>query len=169
MSDTHEIETHGVRMPNGRHAGERITRVPQSYLRWMIRANHQLADTAQAELERRGSRMPPIEASSHAIDRASQRCLKVWKQTRDGDEGLCTWLCRLGAEALAKAEGAETTHYAGMRWTFKYDGGWPVIVTVARLNRNTPSRQGVERIERQKGKRRKPKPEPEPVKGGLDA
>ena len=49
------INTHGMVIGFGKHKGELYTRVPVSYLFWMVNVEHQDAATAQAEIDRRGS------------------------------------------------------------------------------------------------------------------
>lgn len=44
-----QISTHGIRLEFGRHKGKLLTRVPVSYLRWMINANTQQAGVAREE------------------------------------------------------------------------------------------------------------------------
>lgn len=128
-----ELSTHDFMMPNGKHKGERITRVPVSYLKWMVREKHSIADYAQAELDRRGTVTPDIEISGHAIDSASLRIRKIWHESRGGDEGLHAWLCRMAKSALEHGEdrGAKVA-YGGVLWVFDQDGEWPLLKTVMR-------------------------------------
>ncbi|MEA3537640.1 MAG: hypothetical protein U9R73_00755 [Pseudomonadota bacterium] len=129
---TPEINTHGYRMAHGRHHGELITRVPVSYLKWMIRERHTEAKYAQAELDRRGTVTPEIEISGHAIDSASLRVRKIWHETRGKDEGLHAWLCRMAVQA--RAEGVpkgDKIEFGGVLWVFT-EGEWPLLKTVMR-------------------------------------
>lgn len=87
MSETTELNTHGVRLDFGKHSGELITRVPVSYLKWMVRNGTKSSDLAAAELERRGTQTPEVEVSGHAIDRASLNCRKTWHETRNEARG----------------------------------------------------------------------------------
>lgn len=125
------------RMTNGRHKGELITRVPLPYLKWMINIRHDDAANAEAELKRRGSSVPDIEVSGHAIDRASLRIRKIWHQDRlrmpfhSSEEGLYSWLARRGFEAYGMVKpGEEKAIHIGVEWTFQMDGIWPVIKSV---------------------------------------
>lgn len=131
-------------MPNGRFRGERITRVPVSYLKWMVNSGHDEAPRAEAELKRRGTCTPTLEISGHAIDRASLRCLKQWKETRRKDEGLHAWLARMSAEALAQgiphAGEPGRIRYGGLSFRFTTDGVWPVLKTV--MPQKAPARSG---------------------------
>lgn len=120
-------------MPNGRHEGERITRVPVAYLKWMVNVKHSYAAHAEAELKRRGTVTPELEVSGHAIDRASLTCLSRWRETRNDGEGLHAWLCRMAAEALQ----CGTPHknpgryaWKGVSFRFELDLCWPVLKTV---------------------------------------
>ena len=98
MSDPN---THHWLMPNGRHKGKRITRVPVSYLKWMINARHQYEEYAQAELNRRGTVTPELEVSGHAIDAASTIPPSATNATSNGGTGVwpvscsdCVWRSR---------------------------------------------------------------------------
>lgn len=116
----------------GRHRGERWTRLPVSYLKWLVNAGARHADRAQAELDRRGTTTPDLDVSNHAIDRASLRCRKIWHETRG--EGLASWLCRMAAEARehGTAQGDDRWLYKGMILVFEESGAWPVLKTVMR-------------------------------------
>lgn len=129
-----EINTHDMIVDFGKHKGERYTRLPVSYLRWMVNENHSRADIAAAELQRRGTTLPDMDISGHAIDRASQHCLKIWKATARQDEGLHAWLCRMAADALEKGDvlADGKIAFAGMKFAFEKDGVWPVLKTVMR-------------------------------------
>lgn len=125
--------THGYRMANGKHRGELITRVPVSYLKWMVRERHSEAAYAAAELDRRGTVTPDIEISGHAIDSASLRCRKIWHETRNEGEGLHAWLCRMAATALESGEAhGDKILFNGMLFAFERDGEWPLLKTVMR-------------------------------------
>ena len=123
-------------LKTGRHKNEPITRVPVSYLRWMVNINHDQGVEAEEELKRRGSILPTMEISGHALDRASQRLLSVWLETREGQEGLYTWLLKKAQKALKEGavEEAHTRIVDGVRFVFEMDNKWPVIKSVM-LNR----------------------------------
>jgi len=129
-----DINTHNLRVDFGKHAGELYTRLPVSYLKWMVNVSHSRAEIAKAELERRGTVTPDLEVSGHAIDRASLSCRKIWHETRGGDEGLHAWLVRMAAEALEKADVDDKGRHQhnGMLLAFEQDGNWPVLKTVMR-------------------------------------
>lgn len=131
------IDTHNLIVDFGKHKGERWTRLPVSYLRWL--ANQPLDPAmgdknkkiAQAELERRGTTVPTeLEISGHAIDSASLRVRKIWHETRNQDEGLHSWLYRLGSLALKEANGEEAIVYLGIKWVFVYGDFYPTLKTV---------------------------------------
>ena len=122
-------------MSTGRHAGERITGVPVSYLRWMLNAGHDMADKASEELERRGTVVPDMEISPHAINRASLLCWRTWHRTRPEGEGLHAWLLRVTREAIDRDErrgedGSKLYHPAGLKLVVNPGEAWPVLVTV---------------------------------------
>lgn len=122
------INTHNLVIGFGKHKGERWTRLPLSYLRWL--ANETQGDSKQlalSELERRGTTIPQtLEVSGHAIDRASQ-ITKDWQ-----DVGVHSWLLRLGEEALAENYGKEEVFHKGYKWVFTYGDYYPVLKTIMR-------------------------------------
>lgn len=127
------INTHGMVCDFGKHRGTLYTRLPVSYLTWMINVGHSRKDIARAELDRRGTVTPDLDVSGHAIDRASVQCRKIWYQTRKHDnEGLHAWLCRISAEAMAAAPPDEEgrCYIHGMKLVFETDTEWPVLKTV---------------------------------------
>ena len=124
--------TEGFRLTNGKHKGELITRVPASYLFWMVRVVHQHSGEAQAELDRRGTVIPQIEVSGHAIDRASQRLLVYWKESRVEEEGLHAWLSRLAWDAWqhGKTTAEDRRTHKGVTYVFEHSGAYPVLQSV---------------------------------------
>lgn len=117
-------------MPNGKHVGEPITRVPVGYLSWMVNSGHTFAAQAEAELRRRGTVTPSLDVSGHAIDRASLRLLKKWQKTASKDEGIHAWLVRNAEAAWRYGAPASEIEYAGIRFVFEVAGRWPVLKTV---------------------------------------
>jgi hypothetical protein len=126
------MNTHNIICDFGRHNGMLYTRMPISYLKWMIQSGHSKAEIAKAELNRRGTVTPNLEVSGHAIDRASLNCRKIWHETaRNNDEGLHAWLVRICEESLSKCKPDEENiiFYNGMKLIFEH-GEWPVLKTV---------------------------------------
>jgi len=114
----------------GRHRGLPYTRVPVSYLRWMINCNHPEKNLAEEELKRRGSVFPNVEISGHAIDRVSLRCLDIWQAAHRENEGIHAWLVRICEEALKKPlHQKRRIHHMGLVLIFEYEGSWPVLKT----------------------------------------
>jgi len=133
-----EINTHNLRVDFGeKHRGKRYTRLPVSYLKWMVRCNHTRKPIAEAELQRRGTTTPDMDISGHAIDRISLVCLKKWQETSNKDEGLNSWIVRMCKEALSKStpDDEGRIHYNGMRLVFEMDEEWPVLKTVMRKDK----------------------------------
>ena len=124
--------THNVVCDFGRHKGTLYTRMPVSYLKWMVNSGHSRVRFAEAELQRRGTTTPDLDISGHAIDRASLSCRKTWHETRGKDEGLHAWLCRVAREALdaGKVNGKGRHVHLGIQFAFEMDGVWPVLKTV---------------------------------------
>lgn len=126
------LDTHHVRINYGKHKGELLTRLPLSYLRWMVNENAPMADYAKAELDRRGNTMPTVELSGHAIDRASLRVRKIWHQTRGKDEGLYSWLTRMVHEAQERGTKVDEGNYLynGMKLSIAQGEEFPTLKTV---------------------------------------
>src|SRR5687767_10815733 len=112
---TPEINTHDLLVTFGKHKGERWTRLPIGYLKWLVNEHEKLKnfpdaelhrDIALAELKRRGTVLEStMKISKHAIDRASLNCRGIWKETRkDDNEGLNSWLERMANEALESSD-----------------------------------------------------------------
>ena len=116
----------------GKHEGTPITRVPVSYLRWMVNNNTRQADQARVELKRRGSTFPRLEISGHAIDRASQRLLETWQSKRKKGEGLHSWLVRMVEKALKGGVVSDgKIKFRGIVFVFDHSTvEWPVLMTV---------------------------------------
>lgn len=135
-----DIDTHHVTIEFGRHKGDRFTRLPVSYLKFMINNQTQQCDLAQAELNRRGiTELPDLELSSHAIDKASYRLVRAWQSNRrkigrTNQEGLYTWLMRISADALQDPvldrEGRYLHRDSGVILVFEKDCQWPILKTV---------------------------------------
>lgn len=129
-------DTHNLIVGFGKHKGERWTRVPISYLKWILNEMPETAEAhviAKAELERRGDTMPKgIEISNHAIDKASLRVRKRWHEDRGQDEGLYSWLVRIGGEALESVGGeqVERIKFKGCVLVFTHGNHFPTIKTV---------------------------------------
>ena len=140
MSDTHnEI------VDFGRHKGTCYTRLPVSYLKWMVNISHSRVELAAAELARRGTTTPELDVSGHALDRASLHCRDLWKETRklggpgQDPEGIHSWLCRMAADALKSGvrDNKDRLYYKGMIFAFEDQEElvWPVLKTVMREKR----------------------------------
>lgn len=144
------INTHGLVCDFGKHNGTAWTRIPVSYLIWLvgspalergtteqIEKSKRNKEIAQAELDRRGTTLPEIEISGHAIDSASLRVRKVWHALRrDDSEGLYSWLCRMAMEAKSHGirdhKHQDRIHYQGVAFVFDQEGQFPVVKTVMR-------------------------------------
>jgi len=124
------MNTHGMKVDFGKHTGELYTRVPVSYLKWMVQCNHSRGEIAQAELDRRGTVTPDVDVSGHAIDSASLRLRKKWHETAKENEGLHAWLIRMCQEALLnKIDNNGAVKHNGIKFIFQ-PGKWPMLKTV---------------------------------------
>ena len=128
------INTHNVVITFGKHKGERWTRVPVSYLKWILNEmspSQEAYKYAEAELARRGDTMPSeVDISNHAIDKASLRVRKCWHHDRGRDEGLYSWLARICAEAQELSAGQERIKHKGCVLVFEYGNFYPTLKTV---------------------------------------
>lgn len=129
------MNTHGVELEFGKHAGELITRVPVNYLVWMVNTDNPPCpqqDVARAEIARRGHKIPSVDLSPHAIDNASLRCRKRWHETKKKGEGLYTWLCRMTTEAIEQGTpgGDSQYFYQGMKLVIMQGPEFPVLKTI---------------------------------------
>lgn len=142
------MNTHDLLVDFGKHRGERWTRIPVSYLRWLVNQNstgisgsEQRKAIAIAELKRRGISAEDrfVEISGHAIDSASLRVRKLWHEDRSQDEGIHAWLCRVCAEALGlnEIDGEGRIHHKGMRLVFETGELYPILKTVMRAEQST--------------------------------
>jgi hypothetical protein len=136
-----DINTHNLICDFGKHKGVPYTQIPVSYLLWMVnQKDHSRKQIAEAELKRRGTVLPKIDISGHAIDRASLYCLDIWQATRrDKEEGLHAWLVSLAIEALEIDQQDDKGSYLhkGLRFVFEQDGIWPVLKTVMKAKKKT--------------------------------
>lgn len=144
---TEEINTHDLFIQFGKYDGQRVTRVPYSYLKWAISnevaapvttrdGDRPFHEVAAAEIKRRGERMQSIDITSHAVDKLSLRHLKKWKADRGNDEGLYSWAQRRAMEAWNARTVAdqrddevwEIKHF-DIKWVIE-DQAIPVVKTV---------------------------------------
>lgn len=132
------IDTKDTVISFGRHCGERLQRVPVGYLIWASgQGGIPQKEFIEAELERRGSTIPEIDVSGHAIDRASLigEIRKIWKKTSTTNEGLHTWLCRVALESRTQGvyekvgNGDAIAYYLDLKFVFA-EGIRPALKTV---------------------------------------
>jgi len=128
------IDPHGKQIAFGKHKGELFTRLPVSYLKWMINNKTQDWEIAKAEFDRRGDTMPVVELSGHAIDNASIRVRKTWHETKNDGEGLYSWLQRMTLEAIEKGEKLDSgkIKYKGMKFVIVEGEEFPTLKTIMR-------------------------------------
>jgi len=93
----------------------------------MINSDHSKKEIAQAELDRRGTVIPTLEISGHAINRFSERFMDKW----DKKVGLYTFILESASEALKMAEkGNEKVIYNGMTFVFDFGLCYPTLKTI---------------------------------------
>jgi len=129
-----QIDTHLKVMTYGRHKGQLFTRLPISYLKWLIGKQAPDWEVAQAELERRGTTtLYDMEISGHAIDRASEPVVfKLFQATKLKNEGLHAWLYRMATDARKKGEenSPNKYHYKKLKFVFEDNDYYPTLKTV---------------------------------------
>jgi len=125
------VETHGLLIEFGKYKGQRWTRLPLHYLKWLANdAQGEPNRLAKLELDRRGVILEEIklELSAHSIDRASQNCRKEWHTTKREGEGLYSWLLRVASEVMV--EGQEVAYGNGLKFIYQWGEYFPVLKTV---------------------------------------
>lgn len=123
-----KISTHNKFIGFGKYNGERWTRIPVGYLKYIANGMQgQAREMAEAELERRGTKtFADIELSGHAIDRASQ-ITDEWKTM-----GVHSWLGMMATEALALVFDEEKVNYKEFIFVFSFGNHFPVLKTIMR-------------------------------------
>ena len=114
----------------GKYAGVLITQVPVQYLIWMVSVNHSERHLAEKEIERRGTSLPTVSVSLHAIDRASLRFLNLYLKDRNKGEGIARWLCRIAEECLNPEK--DKVEYKGMVLAYDLSLHIPALKTVVK-------------------------------------
>lgn len=131
MSKVKPEDMHNVKVDFGKHEGELYTRLPVGYLTWMVNANHSRKEYAQAELDRRGTTMPEIQISGHAIDRFSLRYMDKFWERRNENEGLHSFMHRMALEAHEKGkQDGDRYFYYGIKFVFAEGSEFPTLKTV---------------------------------------
>jgi hypothetical protein len=137
-----DVNLHEYVLDFGRHNGERLVHVPVNYLRWAANQDFPFAHIAEAELKRRGTHVPVIDLSGHAIDRASLQCRRMWHEERDRDEGIHRWLCRRALDAIRHGKQMDATdsmekyEHKGIRFVFEVGRIGRTLKTVMALRSN---------------------------------
>lgn len=78
---------------------------------------------------------PAVTITGQAIDSASFRVLKHWRDDREEGEGLQSWLQRITQEALQ--DGTEKfgrLHHKGMKLDIDTEGSVPVLQKITRAS-----------------------------------
>ena len=117
----------------GKHKGERWTRLPISYLKWLINAETNYADKAREELKRRGTILThEIKFLGHAIDRFYQRYGKahIRRPYIIKQGGIYSCLYKFAEKALEIADGKEKVKYKNLKFVFKYQELTTTLITV---------------------------------------
>jgi hypothetical protein len=139
-----KIDTNNLIIDFGKYKGQLWTRVPVSYLQWLL---NQKDDNikykkqfdydkkiAKSELNRRGTNLQhDVEITPHAVDKASLRVRKIWHQTCNENEGIYTWLSRIAGQAIAEKGKNEIIRYLGIKFIFKIGNNYPILKTVIPL------------------------------------
>ena len=133
MIGKNEPNPHGVKLSFGKHRDKLITRVPVSYLKWMINEKTPQYEVAKAEFKRRGDTMPKVELTGHAINNFSLRCLGIWQEWHKDGEGIYSFMERITLEAIAQgAPIGGRVHYKGMKFCIAEGEEFPTLKTIMR-------------------------------------
>lgn len=128
------LDTHNLKVDFGRHRGQLYTRLPISYLRWMINTDHSRKEYAEAELIRRGTPNPELEVSIHAMDRFSEKYIWKWLDLEQPRKGLNSWLIEQAGAALVHgnkdSKDPNRIAYMGITYVFEECDLWPVVKTI---------------------------------------
>lgn len=135
MSVNKAINTHGLKADFGTHRGELYTRIPVNYLTWMVNSEHSRKPIAEAELKRRGTTIPEVYISGHAIDRFTENYLNIWRKSEEPDrKPLYSWLCDKALMAFNSGiphyKNDNKKDFLGLWWVFEENTCWPVLKTV---------------------------------------
>ncbi|GMW02632.1 MAG: hypothetical protein AMXMBFR84_37680 [Candidatus Hydrogenedentota bacterium] len=157
------MDPHTYIMRKGKYAGRQLVAVPSHYLRRIVQQKVGEWKIAEIELRRRGTDVPTVDVTAHAIDRASFRLLDHWRGTRVENEGLYTWLARLCDAALrsrklAVISGDDTEiRFCGIKFIFAgRTKKKPVLKTLTPLDDGIlTKRQAIEGISLALGRARK--------------
>lgn len=123
--------------PGGKYKGRSIKRVPVRYLFNNIQHNSIYSTVSREELQRRGSHLPDIDVTSHAIDRVSLLCLDLWQKTKKNNEGIYSWVLRMARNAIDKGSYKNNRIIAYKSLIFAFDMSLtvPLLKTVMLNNR----------------------------------
>lgn len=105
-----KVQTENVEIGFGKHRGQLWTRVPVSYLRWILQQERKgqmekAQDYAGSELARRGTDLTiEMEISPHAINKFSLRHMAYYRAKAKKDEGLYSFILRTASMAIEKGE-----------------------------------------------------------------
>lgn len=128
------IDTHNKIITFGQYEGERWTRLPVSYLRWLANdsKDREARELAESELARRGVVLKgEVELTGHSIDRASQ----IIDQELYRADGLHSYLYKLATIAYTfttHSEDKEEVEHDGLRFIFIHGHHYPILKTVIR-------------------------------------
>jgi hypothetical protein len=124
------------RLSFGKFKNTELTKVPSSYLNWMIVQGHQFAFKAEEELARRGTPCnKTVDIAPHAVDRASQRMMHLWISTQETGEGIYSWLLRRSSAALLAMSSQEKkdrkkVEHDGVIFVLDFNTVIPILVSV---------------------------------------
>lgn len=90
----------------------------------------------------KGTRRPPAPfvVTAGAVDSASNQCIWSWLDGRHTGEGIHSWLLRVGALALAEANGQGGIYtHAQIVWTFEITPRGARLIKVENVGGYVPS------------------------------
>ena len=133
-----KVRTDNVEIGFGKHRGQLWTRLPVSYLRWIMQQERKgqiekAQDYAGSELERRGTDLSiEMEITPHAINKCSLRHMGLYRAKKKKDEGIYTFILRMASFSIEKGEELVDgkRKIAGVTFCFDFSLCQPVLKTV---------------------------------------
>lgn len=135
---------HMPTMPVGKFKGVRIDRLPNAYLRWVVKQNFSAAICKAAKKKLGSSEFynEPINVTRHALDMYSKRFIDKWLETdwhTNEAPGLATFIAIKAKEAWLQGkdvsrhrhqEDAVVKEFLGVQWVFGVDPHHPEYLDV---------------------------------------
>ena len=119
----------------GKWSGSPFQKVPPLELLWLAAhaPEHDIREAAAKETKNRGLSDYRVLITYHAIDRLSQRYIRIYQAERRASEGIVGFLHRVTETAFSKrykTKKAEHYRYLNIRFVISIKNGIPVLKTI---------------------------------------